>query len=202
MNPPSFFPPFFMPPKQESIVDVIGPEMSQMKTGNPMMDEIQIYGGLYQQKMLEKSDRNEVMNVGRRGLKLFLLSLVVGGAVNRMFTKVKIGKYDFLNMRLVFRLIIRLGIFGISFGMICLSPVLNHLMKIRDDLNMKYVPRMIRYQKEMDPLVMNPSLLNEPGMTDEEREYMRVFYENMRSQAAMMKAQSKMMEEKEKSMRR
>ncbi len=51
---------------------------------------------------------------------------------------------------------------------------------------------------EMDPLIMNPKLLNEPGMSDEEREYMKVFYENMRGQAAMMKAQQRMMDDKEK----
>ena len=56
---------------------------------------------------------------------------------------------------------------------------------------------MRHYQMEMDPLIMNPLLLNEPGMTDDEKEYMKVFYDNMKSQAAMMKAQMKMMEEKD-----
>ena len=76
--------------------------------------------------------------------------------------------------------------------------MMDHLTHMRDNFNAKYIPRMRKYTAEMDPLIMNPRLLNEPGMTDEEREYMRVFYENKRSQAAMMKAQMRMMEESSK----
>jgi len=202
MSSPTFIPSFFPQPKTDSIVDVIGPEMAQNISGNLLMDEIQIFGGLYQQKMLEKVDRNEVMNTGRRGAKLFILSTVVGGAVNRLLTQTKIRGYDFLNLRLVFRIIFRLGIFALSFSTIFYSPMMTHILSLRDNLNAKYIPRMRMYQYEMDPLIMNPNLLNEPGMNDEEREYMKVFYENMRSQAAMMKAQMKMMDDKEKSRKR
>ncbi len=54
----------------------------------------------------------------------------------------------------------------------------------------------------MDPLIMNPYMLDEPGMTDEEKEYMRTFYEGMKVQMEQMKLQMKMMEEKEKARKR
>ena len=198
MNKESFLPPYMLQPKALSICDVIGPEMAQSLSGNLMQDEAQIYGGLYQQKMLEKADRDEIMNAGRRGVKLFILSSIVAGSVNRGLTIARFGKFDFLNTRLIFRIVIRLGIFGVSYYSLLYKPMMDHLTHMRDNFNAKYIPRMRKYTAEMDPLIMNPRLLNEPGMTDEEREYMRVFYENKRSQAAMMKAQMRMMEESSK----
>jgi hypothetical protein len=180
-----------------SIVDVVGPEMAAARSGNLLMDEVQIYGGLYQQKMLEKVDRDEIKNIFRRGAKLLILSLVVGGVTNRFITKLKIRKFDFLNMNIIFRIFVRFSIFSISLSTIFFLPMLEHLLNVRNKLNYKYIPRMRHYQMEMDPLIMNPLLLNEPGMTDDEKEYMKVFYDNMKSQAAMMKAQMKMMEEKD-----
>jgi hypothetical protein len=194
----SFLPTFMTSPQSQSICDVIAPEMAQNLSGNLMMDEAQIFGGLYQQKMLEKIDRDDIMNTGRRGVKLFLLSAIVGSAMNRLVTVARFGKFDFLNMRLIFRLPIRLAIFAVSIHQIFFNPMMNHVFKLRDYLNIKYIPRMRLYTQEMDPLIMNPSLLNEPGMTPDEKEYMKVFYENMKSQAAMMKAQMKMMEQESK----
>jgi hypothetical protein len=185
-----------------SIVDVVGPEMAAAKSGNLLMDEVQIFGGLYQQKMLEKVDRDEIKNIFRRGAKLLLLSFAVGGVANRMVTKLKIRKFDFLNLNIIFRIVLRLSIFSVSLSSIFFLPMLEHLLNVRNKLNAKYIPKMRLYQSEMDPLIMNPYLLSEPGMTEEEREYMKVFYDNMKSQASMMKAQMKMMEEKEKKDRR
>jgi len=185
-----------------SIVDVVGPEMAAARSGNLLMDEVQIYGGLYQQKMLEKVDRDEIKNIFRRGTKLLILSLLVGGVSNRLVTKLKIKKFDFLNVNIIFRIFVRLSIFSVSLSTIFFLPMLEHLLNVRNKLNYKYIPRMRLYQSEMDPLIMNPILLNEPGMTEDEREYMKVFYDNMKSQSAMMKAQMKMMEEKEKKERR
>jgi hypothetical protein len=185
-----------------SIVDVVGPEMAAARSGNLLMDEVQIFGGLYQQKMIEKVDRDEIINIFRRGTKLMILSLIVGGVSNRFVTKLKIKKFDFLNMNIFFRLFVRLSIFSVSLSTLFFLPMLEHLLNVRNKLNTKYIPRMRLYQSEMDPLIMNPMLLSEPGMTDDEREYMKVFYDNMKSQAAMMKAQMKMMEEKEKKDRR
>jgi hypothetical protein len=185
-----------------SIVDVVGPEMAAARSGNLLMDEVQIYGGLYQQKMLEKVDRDEIKNIFRRGTKLLILSLLVGGVSNRLVTKLKIRKFDFMNVNILLRIFVRLSIFSVSLSTIFFLPMLEHLLNVRNKLNYKYIPRMRLYQSEMDPLIMNPILLNEPGMTEDEREYMKVFYDNMKSQSAMMKAQMKMMEEKEKKDRR
>jgi hypothetical protein len=194
----SFLPPFMLNPQSQSICDVVAPEMAQNLSGNLLMDEAQIFGGLYQQKMLEKIDRDDIMNSGRRGVKLFLLSAIVGSASNRLLTVARFGKFDFLNLRLIFRLVFRFGIFAVSFHQIFYNPMMNHVLKLRDYLNTKYIPRMRMYTQEMDPLIMNPLLLNEPGMTPDEKEYMKVFYENMKSQAAMMKAQMRMMEQENK----
>lgn len=177
-----------------SIVFAVGPEMQQGRSGNLLMDEVQIYGGLYQQKMLEKVDRDEIMNAGRRSVKLFFLGLVVGGVANRLLTQFKIGGRDFLNLRLPFRLFIRFSIFGGCLYSVFLLPMVGHMTKLREYLNSRYTPRMHKYSMEMDPLIMNPNLLNEPGMSDDEKEYMRVFYDNMKAQGAMMRAQMRMSE--------
>ena len=96
---PPYYPSVNNPQQDDmSIVNVIGPEMAAARSGNILMDEMQVYGGLYQQKMLEKVDRNEIMNAGRRAAKLFIISTIVGGAANRLVTKAKFGKFDFLNM--------------------------------------------------------------------------------------------------------
>merc|ERR1711976_1067961 len=145
--------------------------------------------------MLEKIDRDEVMNMGRTGAKLTIVSLIVSGVLNRGLTLCKFGNRDFLNLHWIMRVPIRLSIFALSFVFITYMPMFNHYLKLRQYFNKKYTARLIKYNREMDPLIMNPQMINEPGMTDEEREYMRVFYENMKSQGAMMKAQMKMMEQ-------
>ncbi len=102
-------------------------------------------------------------------------------------------------MMFVPRILIRFGLFGVSTYFLFLNPMIFHMIKLRDYFNEKYTGRMRLYNREMDPLILNPFMLNEPGMSEDEKDYMKVFYENMKSQAAMMKAQMKMMEEKEKS---
>jgi hypothetical protein len=196
MNPNDLFP-SILRNKENSISDVVGPEMMPSSYGYKSIDDITVFLGLYQQKMLEKVDRNEILNVGRRFVKLFLLSIVVGSAGNRILTKSKFGKFDFLNFNIFLKFFVRLSIFSISIYFFCFNPVLDYAEMVLKNLNMKYTPRMIDFKNNTDPLIMNPYLLNEPGMSEEEKEYMQVFYKNMKSQAEMMKAQ-KMMEERNK----
>ncbi len=196
MNPNKIFPSYLIE-KETCISEVVGPEMMPGSYGYKFIDDITVYLGLYQQKMLEKPDRNEIVNVGRRFAKLFLISMVVGSASNRILTKIKYRKFDFLNFNLFLRFIVRISIFTASMYFICLNPLLTYGEMVLNNLNKKYVARMKEFKNNPDPLLMNPNLLNEPGMSDEEKDYMQVFYKNMKSQAEMMKAQ-KMMEERNK----
>lgn len=185
----------------DSILAVI-PQGMIPGSGNLLIDELQVWGGFYQQKFLEKTDRDEIKLLGRRAAKLSILAIVMGGVANRLLTMVKVGKFDFLNMRLVFRLPIRFLIFGLSFTIVVFGPIFDHMYRLREKLTTKYKPRFRRFSVLNDPLIMNPFMLNEPGMTEEEKEYMKVFYDNMKVQMEQMKAQMKMMEEKEKSSKR
>ena len=47
-------------------------------------------------------------------------------------------------------------------------------------LSKKYLPRYKMLKRICDPLVMNPRMLNEEGMSYEEREYMYYTYEKMK----------------------
>lgn len=174
-----------------SIIDVVDPEMLQGASGNLFMDEIQLYGSLYQQKFLEKRDRDEILNLGRYAVKRFMLAFFVGALANRMITKLKYGRYDFLNLRLFFRFSVRLAIFAGSMYYLCGLPTYDKIFKLREYFNRKYVPKFIRFQSTGDALEMNPDLLNEPGMTDEEKDYMRGFYERQKMQGDMAKKKEK-----------
>jgi hypothetical protein len=158
------------------------------------MDELNTFGSLYTQKFLEKMDRDEIKNTGRRAAKLFLLSMTIGAVSNRILTKFKFRNRDFLNLRLAPRLLIRFGIFASCFTFFFYSPMLTHMMKLRQYLNEKYTPRMRLFATEMNPLILNPSMLNEPGMSQEEKEYMKLFLDKMNDQALQARAQRKMEE--------
>src|SRR5690242_19421188 len=87
-------------PQETSILEVMDPSMLQGQTmDNPFIQEIGIWGSFYSQKFLEKEDRDEIKNLGRRAAKLFLLSIFTGGIINRVITKARFKKYYFLNLR-------------------------------------------------------------------------------------------------------
>lgn len=180
---------------KNSIINVVDPEMMRMGSGNPLMDELQIFGSLYQQKLLEKIDRDDITNAGRRAFKLLIISLAIGGSLNRLLTKKRIFGRDFLNLNLLIRLPIRFIILMIPFYPCFYSPMMVHMFKLREYLNEKYTPRMRRFTLEMDPFIMNPNMVNEPGMTEEDKEYIGAFVDRMRSEGESRKLQLKMMEE-------
>lgn len=178
--------------KPKTLADIIDPEMKeQMGDTPPILLELNMWYEFYSQKFLEKEDRKDIESMVHRAGKLFVVSLLIGGVANRMLTNLKLFGKDFLNLKLFIRLPIRFFIFSMSFSGICLVPMTDHLINLYDKINNKYVERFIRFQKQGDPLIMNPNLLNEEGMSKDEREYITKYNESVRAQFAGMQAQNK-----------
>lgn len=175
----------------KSILSLLGDDFSS--TGSPFMDHIMIFGTFYQKKMIDRSDRVEIQNMGRRAIKLFFVALIMTGASNRLLTKLKFRKFDFLNLRLFLRLPVRLFITGACFWFCFLTPMANHLFYNVDKLNEKYYSRFELFKNSGDPLIMNPGLLEEPDFTEEERANTIQFVENVRMQNKQAQMQGRMM---------
>lgn len=177
-----------VPPKH--IAQLVGPQYGI--TGDSLKDQLQIFIGLHTEKLLEKEDRNELINLGRRGAKLAMLSLFCSALANRMVTQLKFRNFDFMNLRLFIRFPIRMGIFFFFFTNMVFLPMTKRCLELNEQLNNKYYPRMVRFVKENDPLIMNPNYLNEPGMTEEEKEYMSNYYNKLKTEIEMRKMEEKM----------
>lgn len=176
----------------KTMIEAMNPEILEQMGGAPMlMNELMIWNEFHSKKFLEKSDRKEMEGIIKRAGKLFIVSLLVGGIANRILTQIKIGGKDFINMRLLFRLPIRLLIFFAAINGIFLIPMTDHLNMLSNKLNAKYVPRYLAFEKSGgDPVIMNPSYLNEEGMSEEEKEYVNKYYDSMKPQFAMAQAQA------------
>lgn len=176
---------------RKSITRLLGDQYET--TGHLLMDEVMIYGTFYQKKMLEYNDRNEIINIARKAVKFSLISIGMIGIYNRLLTKLKFKKFDFLNLRIFLKLPIRLSgsLFILYFG--AFIPVFSHALDILDKINEKYYKRFEIFRNNGDPLIMNPGLLDEPGYTEEERANTLQFVENIRMQQQQMKMQEKLM---------
>ena len=183
--------PTFSDPNRKSILDLLNGEFAT--TGSPVIDEIMIFGTFYQKKMMEYKDRKEIMNIGRKAIKLGLISVVLVGVSNRMLTKIKFRKFDFLNLRFFLRFPIRLGVTLSIFYFFTLIPIMGHLIETLDKINSKYYSRFEAFKNAGDPLIMNPGLLDEPDYTEEERVNTLQFIENVRMQQKAAGMQGKMM---------
>jgi len=177
--------------ERKSIIDLLGGEFSS--TGNPYLDEIMIFGTFYQKKMIEYKDRSEIINCGRRAVKLALLSTFLSFVTNRLLTKIKFKRFDFLNLRLFLRFPIRFGITASIFWFCMVGPIIEHALVLTDKINSKYYTRFEQFKNNGDPLIMNPGLLDEPDYTEEERANTLQFIENVRLQQKQAQMQSKMM---------
>jgi len=176
---------------RKSILDLLGGEFAS--TGSRVLDEIMIYGTFYQKKMIEYKDRQEIMTIGRRGVKLILLSVFLSGVSNRLLTRLKFRKFDFLNLRFFLRLPIRVGLTFSVFYWAFFLPVIRHVLYVLNRINARYYKRFEEFKNNGDPLIMNPGLLDEPDYTEEERANTLQFVENVRMQQKQAQMQGKMM---------
>jgi hypothetical protein len=58
-------------------------------------------------------------------------------------------------------------------------------------MNNKYMIRFKEYNEKCDPLIMNPLILNEPNMSNEEKEIRKLEVDKIRSQQLMIVLQSR-----------
>lgn len=178
--------PFTEQKEPVSIVELMGGQEAQGLTEQDyFMAELQLFSELKSQKILEKEDRQKIENLKKRALRDFLLSNAIAGGLNRLLTKIKYGKVDFMNMHSIFRLFFRVGIFVILNGQFFGTQIMN-LVDLREYLNQKYIPRYKEYMRTGGhPMtVLNKNYLNDPDITQEEKD-MCIKFQKM-SQGPMM----------------
>jgi hypothetical protein len=157
-----------------------------MAYGNELFESIATWYFFYTTNMLEKKDRQQIERTSKKAVKLICLSFIAGGFANRFLTYLKIRQYEFINLRLLFRLPIRLAVFGIIFNIFALAPIVHDVENLYYNLHDKYYPRYELLKSSCEPLAMNRNLLNEEGMTEEQKDEAVLNYQ--RTKEALMMA--------------
>jgi hypothetical protein len=151
-----------------SILEICHPFFKQNSTGYILIDELFIYYNFYDQKLMMRKDRNECQKFVKRGGKLMLLSLFIGGVINRFLTLS--NPFNMNKLRFIFRLPIRLLVYSLPLYFVFYSKSFEHFILLRDKLNEEYIPRFKRFQRTGDTLLMNPYILEE-AETEDDKEY-------------------------------
>ena len=142
--------------------------------------ELMIFYEIFKGKLIEYKDRKEILNLQRKSFKLLLGSLIVTIAVNRGLTLTKIRSYDFMNLNFGYRFIIRSLTSAVCMYSLFYIPVLKHLFECREALNKKYYPRYKEFLKTQNFLVLNPGILEDPELTQEEYGHYLQLLENIK----------------------
>jgi len=179
---------------EDSIINFVPTAFLQQLSGNILMDELQIWKGLLDQYLIEYNDRKQVSELMRRSIKLFILSFSIGCVGNRGLSLLKFKSFEFFRLYFLIRFPIRLSIFLLSFYIFLVNPMLNNIFQLRSYMNNKYMIRYRDYNEKCDPLIMNPYILNEPNMSNEEKEIRKLEMDKIRSQQLMIVLQSREME--------
>lgn len=179
---------------EDSIINFVPTAFLQQLSGNIMMDEMQIWKSLNDQYLLEYNDRNQVSGLIRKSLKLFILSFSIGCIGNRGLSLLKYKSFEFFRIPFLLRFPIRFSIFMLSFYIFLINPMLNSTFQLRTYMNNKYMIRYKEYNEKCDPLIMNPLILNEPNMSNEDKEIRKLEVDKIRSQQLMIVLQSREIE--------
>ncbi len=155
--------------------------------GNDLVNSAAIWYYFYSQRMLEREDRQQLKKLVNKAGKYTFLSLFAAGLVNRGLTYLKIGKREFINMKFILRFPIRAFIVFAFFNFGALIPSLSEVDKAYNKLYDKYIPRYETMKRACDPLIMNPRMLSEEDMSEEDREYMFIIYQKLKDQLIMEK---------------
>jgi len=164
--------PFTKAKEPVSIVELMGGAEAQgLSEQDYFMAELQLFSELKNQKILEKEDRKNIDNFKKSSIKGLLLANGLSAVLNRLLTKIKFKKIDFMNMHFILRLIIRLGIFGFLNLNVVSYQVMN-LYDLREYLNKKYIPRYKEYMMTGGhPMaILNKKYMEDPDVTQEERD--------------------------------
>lgn len=176
---------------EDSIINFVPTAFLQQLSGNIMMDEMQIWKSLNDQYLLEYNDRKQVSGLIRKSVKLFILSFSIGCLGNRGLSLLKYKSFEFFRIPFLLRLPIRFSMFILSFYIFLINPILNSTFQLRAYMNNKYMIRFKEYNEKCDPLIMNPLILNEPNMSNEEKEIRKLEVDKIRSQQLMIVLQSR-----------
>jgi hypothetical protein len=158
-----------------------------MDYGSDIINSMVTWYMFYSQRMLEKKDRQQIQKTMNKATKLVFLSFLAGAFANRFLTYLKIGNFEFINLRLIFRLPIRFAVFGLLFNVCALGPVLRDVENLYYNLHDKYYPRYEVLRNSCEPLAMNPKMLNEEGMSEDEKDEMVILYQKTKDGLMMAK---------------
>jgi hypothetical protein len=176
-------------PQFNSIVELMSPEEMGMggsggiQDSNILMNEFMVFKDMYSKKFMEYDDRKEIKGLAKYSIKSLFAGIVIAGVLNRGLTMIKFKKFDFMNLRFVFRFIIRSSIFT-SFIFYFYTQSILALLDFRNKLNKKYIPRYIQFMNTGDPMMLNPKILEEPNTSQEEKESTLQFIKQMKSNLA------------------
>jgi hypothetical protein len=158
-----------------------------MSYGSDFLDSLSTWYFFYTMKMLERQDRQQIERTGKKAVKLVALSFIAGGFANRFLTYLKVGNFEFINLRLIFRLPIRLAVFGTIFSLFTVGPILSDAENLYFKLHDKYYPRYELLKTTCEPLAMNAKMLNEDGMTEDEKDEAVFNYQRTKETLMMAK---------------
>lgn len=142
--------------------------------------ELMLFKEFHKGKLIEYEDRKQISNLQRKGFKLLLFSSFVSLAVNRVVTLTKIGKFEFMNLNFGLRLLVRFTTLSGCMYFFFYVPLLKELFSFREGLNKKYLPRYMKFAKDHDVLALNPRLLDDPELTQEEYTHYIAMIEQMK----------------------
>ena len=166
-----------MQKEPSSIIELVGgPSAQGLSDQEFFMAEMQLYSELNKQKILEKEDRSKIEQYKKNAIKGLILANVIAGLFNRLLTKIKYKRIDFMNLHFIFRLPIRLSMFAIL-NLNVVSYQLFALQELREGLNKKYMPRYQDYMRTGGhPMsILNKNYMNDPDITQEEKDVCNKF---------------------------
>lgn len=180
-----------------SILEHVPNFMKAQLTGNPLMDELSIWYNFNQSNLIEKKDKSEIRNFIKSSVKLGIISMLIGGILNRGVTLIKIKNREFMNLHFIFRFLVRSSIFGACLLALTFQPMFYNFIKLHYYMNVKYAGRYKRYNENCDPLEMNPFFLADESLSKEEKEIQKLLYDKIRGRQTMMMMQAREMDRME-----
>lgn len=164
-------------------------------SGNPMMDELSIWGQLYTFNLIEKKDIKIVKKELITSIKYGLVSVIAASILNRGLTKINIKGFRFMRMNFILRLFIRFSIFsGFIYGG-CVIKSFSNFLKLHYYFNLKYADRYRRLNITAEPLIMNPNFYTDPSYTTDEADSMKAYYDQVKQNLFSMNMQEKQMKQ-------
>jgi len=156
--------------------------------GNPLMDEVALWMEMNNNGLIEAKDIKECKRYIRNSTKYVLSSLILGFGFNRL----GITKTRAFHWRTVIRIPLRLFFIVLPLGLSYYFPIMNEFSRLHYYFNVKYAERLKKYNQEGEPLIMNPTFMEDIP----DAESRKSIYEKTKSYQMMKMMQSKEMEKR------